>query len=81
MVRTQIQLTEDQARMLRELSLNSRESVASLIRTAIDQFLRTGKPDRSALYRQATAIVGKYEAEFSDMSVNHDQYLEEAFGS
>ncbi len=81
MVRTQIQLTEEQAQMLRELSLSSRESVAALIRKAVDQFLMTGKPDRSALYRQAGSIVGKYKAEFSDISVKHDRYLEEAFGS
>lgn len=81
MIRTQIQLTEDQARMLRELSLSTRESVAALIRTAVDQFLLTGKPDRSALYRQAATIVGKYETEIADMSVKHDRYIEEAFGS
>ena len=81
MVRTQIQLTEEQAQMLRALSLSSRESVAALIRKAVDQFLMTGNPDRSALYRQAGSIVGKYKAELPDISVKHDQYLEEAFGS
>ena len=81
MVRTQIQLTEDQARMLRELSLSSRESVAALIRKAIDLFLITGKPDRIALYRQAMAVAGKYKTEQSDIAVEHDRYLEEAFGS
>lgn len=81
MVRTQIQLTEQQARLLRELSRTSREPVAALIRRAIDQFLITRKPDRSALYRQASTIVGKYEAGVQDISVEHDRYLEEAFSS
>lgn len=81
MVRTQIQLTEDQAQKLKALSLSSHESVAALIRKAIDQFIVTGKPDRLALYRQAGSIVGKYKAEKSDISVAHDRYLEEAFGS
>jgi len=81
MVRTQIQLTEDQARMLRELSLSSRESVAALIRKAIDRFLITGKPDRIALYRQAMTVVGKYKTEQSDLAVEHDRYLEEAYES
>jgi hypothetical protein len=81
MVRTQIQLTEDQAQKLKELSLSSHESVAALIRKAIDQFVVTGKPDHSGLYRQAGSIVGKYKAENSDISVEHDRYLEEAFGS
>jgi len=42
MVRTQIQLNEEQVRMLKEISLSSRESVAALIRKAVDQFLITG---------------------------------------
>lgn len=79
MVRTQIQLTEEQARKLKEISLSSSESVAALIRKAVDQFVVTGKPDRSALYRQAGSIVGKYKTKLSDISVEHDRYLEEAF--
>jgi len=81
MVRTQIQLTEDQARKLKEISLSSDESVASLIRNAIDRFLLTGKPNRSAQYRQAMSVAGKYKTEQPDTSVEHDRYLEEAFGS
>ncbi|MCD6224554.1 MAG: ribbon-helix-helix protein, CopG family [Deltaproteobacteria bacterium] len=79
MIRTQIQLTEEQARILRELSLSTRESVAALIRKAIDRFLITGKPDRAALYRQAMSVAGKYKTEQPDTSVEHDRYLEEAF--
>ena len=81
MVRTQIQLTEDQARMLRDLSLSSRESMAALIRKAIDRFLITGKPHRVALYRQAMSVAGKYSAKQPDIAVQHDRYLEEAFES
>lgn len=77
MVRTQIQLTEDQARILSDLSRTRRESIASLIRKAIDQFLVTRKPDRFALYRQASTVVGKYKAGARDISVEHDRYLEE----
>ncbi|NQU64699.1 MAG: ribbon-helix-helix protein, CopG family [SAR324 cluster bacterium] len=81
MVRTQIQLTEDQARLLRELALAGNESVAALIRKAIDRFLVTGKPNRAAQYRQALSLAGKYKTEKSDTAVEHDRYLEEAFGS
>ena len=81
MVRTQIQITEDQARILKELSISSSESIASLIRKAIDQFLVTGKPNRAALYRQALSLAGKYETEHSDTALEHDRYLEEAFES
>jgi len=81
MVRTQIQLTEEQAKKLRELSAASRESVAGLIRKAVDQFIISGKPDRSTLYRQAESVVGKYKCDTGDISIHHDRYLEEAFGS
>ena len=81
MVRTQIQLTEEQAQKLRELSASRREPVAALIRKAVDQFLILGKPDRSALYRQAESVVGKHKADTGDISIHHDRYLEEAFGS
>jgi len=81
MVRTQIQLTENQARRLKELSLSSNESIASLIRNALDRFLATGKPNRAAQYRQALSLAGKYKTEQPDTAVEHDRYLEEAFGS
>lgn len=79
MIRTQVQLTEEQARLLREISRTGRESIAALIRRAVDQFLMNRKPDRFALYRQASAVVGKYEAGTRDISLEHDRYLEEAF--
>jgi hypothetical protein len=81
MVRTQIQLTEEQAKKLRELSAAGRDSVAALIRKAVDQFIVSGNPDRSALYRQAEPVVGKFKSDSGDISIDHDRYLEEDFGS
>jgi hypothetical protein len=81
MNRTQIQLTEEQHNLLREISKDTREPISALIRKAVDQFLLTRRPDRFYLYRQARNIVGKYEAGISDISVEHDRYLEEAFQS
>ena len=80
MVRTQIQLTEEQAQRLREVSAISRESAAALIRKAVDQIIVSGNPDRSALYRQAEPVVGKFRADADDISLQHDRYLEEAYG-
>ncbi len=79
MIRTQIQLTEEQNDLLRELSKTTREPIAALIRKAVDQFLLTRRPDRFYLYRQAESVIGKYEAGKEDVSINHDKYLEEAF--
>jgi hypothetical protein len=82
MVRTQIQLTKEQSKLLKESSLMSRESVASLNRKAIDQFLvTTRQPDRALLYRRANTIVGKYAADQQDIALRHDHYLDEAYGS
>ena len=82
MKRTQIQLTEEQAKKLREIAMKNHESVASLIRNAIDQFLtHSAKDDRSTLYRQAGSVVGKYSADKDDISVAHDRYLNEEYSS
>ena len=81
MVRTQVQLTKEQYAVLRELSHNKGESIAAIIRKAIDQFLVTRKPDRASLYCQALSVVGKYEAGARDVSMEHDRYLEEAYRS
>lgn len=80
MIRTQIQLTDEQVKTLKYRAAESKQSVASLIRTAVDRFLANNEPDRSVLYRQAQSVIGKYEADFSDISVEHDHYLDEVFG-
>lgn len=80
MVRTQIQLTEEQVEKLKELSHLNRESMASLIRKAIDAFLVSGTKPKSALYKQAIPLIGKYSAKESDISARHDDYLDEDLG-
>jgi hypothetical protein len=81
MVRTQIQLTEEQAAQLKELAHKSNESIAGIIRQALDQFLAKQQPKRPTLYRQALTIVGKYKVGVHDISIEHDRYLEEEYGS
>ena len=81
MIRTQIQLTDKQAARLKDLAHASNESMAAIIRKALDQFLLKQEPDRRILYRQALATVGKYKAGAPDISIEHDRYLEEEFSS
>jgi len=81
MIRTQIQLSEEQAARLKELAHAGSESVASIIRKALDQFLSNQKPNRRTLYRQALAVAGKYQAGLHDVSLEHDRYLEKEFSS
>ncbi len=79
MIRTQVQFTEEQYRKLKEISQSNHKSLAAIIRQAVDQLLLTRKPDRTALYRHGVSIVGKYRADKTDISIEHDKYLEEAF--
>ncbi len=81
MIRTQIQLTENQYARLKELSTRTHKSLAELIRDAVERLLMTEQPSRAALYRQAQAVVGKYMAGAEDISVKHDQYLDDVFSS
>lgn len=81
MVRTQVQFTEEQYRAIKELSRQSGEPIAAIVRRAVDRLLLTRKPDRSALYRIASEVAGKYEAGGADISVKHDDYLDEEFGT
>ena len=81
MARIQIRLTEDQAIRLRELADAANESMAAIIRRALDQYLSQQEPDPRMLYRQALTAVGKYRARVPDVSFEHDRYLEEEFRS
>ena len=80
MIRTQVQFTEDQYRKLKEISKSNHKSLSAIIRQAVDQLLLTRKPDRTALYRHAGTLVGKYRADKTDIAIQHDKYLDEAFG-
>ena len=81
MIRTRIQLSDEQAARLKELAHASSKSMAGIIREALDQFLSKQEPDRRTLFRQALTVVGKYKAGVPDGSLEHDRYLEEEFGS
>ncbi len=82
MVRTQIQLTDDQAARLKEMAHETNDSIAAIIREALDRFFTMQQPsNRRALYRQALGVVGKYSAGVHDVSIEHDRYLEEEFKS
>ncbi len=79
MIRTQVQFTEEQYKKLKEIAQSNHKSMSSVIRQAVDQLLLSRKPDRAALYRHAASLVGKYDADKTDISVEHDTYLDEAY--
>ncbi|NOY45199.1 MAG: ribbon-helix-helix protein, CopG family [Deltaproteobacteria bacterium] len=81
MVRTQIQLTENQNRRLRDLARREGISLAEAIRRCVQRALAETTEDRAALYARAAELVGSLERPEgpSDLAENHDRYLEEAF--
>jgi hypothetical protein len=80
MVRTQIQLTEDQASTLKRLALSRHLSVAELIRQAVEHMIRTSaSADIGERRERAMDIVGRFSSGKQDISREHDTYLTEAF--
>ena len=81
MIRTQIQLTEEQSRVLKAMALEENVSVAELIRRSIDRYIRSAnRPTLDEKRRRALAVVGKFSSDVTDLSTNHDHYLAEAYG-
>ena len=82
MVRTQIQLRDDQSTRLRELARREGASVAQMIRKAIDRlFEETGAASASASRRDALKVVGMFRSGLSDVARQHDRHLDEAYGA
>ena len=82
MIRTQIQLSEKQARALKDLAARRNVSVAELIRQAVDEQLRAaGTIDPEERKRRALAAAGRFHSGLTDLSTEHDRYLAEAFSA
>jgi ribbon-helix-helix CopG family protein len=81
MVRTQIQLTDRQARQLRAQARERGLSLAEVIRRYVEKGLADEASDRSALYERASHLVGRFRdtRDARDVSTRHDRYLDEAF--
>ncbi len=79
MVRTQIQLTEEQARALKELAALRQVSMAELIRQGVDTVIRSATAvDEAARIQRAIEAAGKFRSGKKDVSEHHDDYLAEA---
>jgi hypothetical protein len=80
MVRTQIQLTNDQSRKLKELAAKEGVSVAELIRNSVDIMLKANAGmDDDEKRRRALAAAGRFHTGNADLAEAHDRYLEQAF--
>lgn len=80
MVRTQIQLTEEQSRALKSLASQRNVSVAELIRQSVDSLIRSsaGLSDEERR-RRAIAAAGKFRSGQMNIATHHDDYLAEAY--
>jgi len=80
MVRTQIQLTEEQAAALKRLAAAKRVSVAELIRQGVETLIRSEETSSLEERRKrAIAIAGRFHSGRSDLSRKHDEHLAEVY--
>jgi hypothetical protein len=80
MVRTQIQLTEQQAKAVKAMARAHGISAAEVIRRAINVLLEsTIMIDEGEKRAKALRVVGRFRSGRHDISQKHDAYLEEAY--
>ncbi|MEW6660887.1 MAG: ribbon-helix-helix protein, CopG family [Bacillota bacterium] len=80
MVRTQIQLTEQQIAALKTKAALEGVSMAELIRRGVNLVLdSSASTDTAERIRRAITVAGSFRSGLTDLSGNHDKYLTEAF--
>ena len=80
MIRTQIQLPEEQVSALKNLASRQQTSMAELIRRAIDMFTASADATNPQEQRQrALAAAGQFHSGHGDLSAKHDDYLVEVY--
>ena len=79
MERTQISLTSEQARELRQIARKRHTSMAALIREAVERTYGADGSDE-ARWLRALEAVGGFRSGRSDVSERHDDALADAFG-
>jgi hypothetical protein len=78
MIRTQIQITSEQASALKRISIREGKSVAELVRISIDNMLRSGGvKDQTDLRLKAINAAGKLRGP-ENLAVDHDNFLVKA---
>jgi hypothetical protein len=78
-IRTQIQLTSEQARSLKRIAVREKKSVSELIRLSVDTLIHSnGIDNRDDLRQKAIAVAGRLKGP-ENLASNHDDYLSEAY--
>lgn len=87
MVRTMVQLTEEQIKTLKAMAKARKTSVAKLVRESVTLYVAStaqiSLQERKKRARAIRSVAGKYHdiERAKDLSTNHDKYLEDAFSS
>ena len=80
MIRTRIQLTEEQARALKAQARMEERSMAELVRECVAEYLaRQRTPDVRELARRARGLKGRFRSGSPDLAEAHDRHLDDAF--
>jgi hypothetical protein len=81
MIRTQIQLSDEQSRELRRIASDKGLSIAEVIRRFVNLGLRQQGLARSDRYAKAARLIGQFpdQQRVDNLGADHDRYLDEAF--
>lgn len=81
MIRTQIQLSEEQARRVKAMARREGVSMAEMIRRALDRLLGEEEPARARHWADAGALVGAFSDREGEerVAARHDAHLDEAY--
>jgi hypothetical protein len=78
-IRTQIQLTEEQMSALKEAAARRGASVAELVRSGVDAVLRESGPSDFDRWARAAGASGRFSSGTPDLARRHDDHLVAAF--
>ena len=92
MVRIMVQLTEEQLKALKELAKARKTAVAKLVRESVDQYIVAAPKELTYEEKRQRALefirqLKEGEIQYhdiegkTDVSVNHDKYLAEIYGT
>ncbi len=92
MVRIMVQLTEEQLKALKELAKARKTAVAKLVRESVDQYIVSAPKELTYEEKRQRALefirqLKEGEIQYhdiegkTDVSVNHDKYLAEIYGT
>ena len=80
MIRTQVQLTEQQLLRLRALAAERGSSISELVRNGVDHILgHAERAEHGDRVQRAIAAAGRFHSGRADVARRHDAYLATAY--